>query len=119
MRVSRAEFAALWSVAEDVGRRLTHPDEYVVGVVRTCRWLARLPVWSPIIHRWEMPDAPLTGRHCSAMPETIDAEYLAACTARPFERERAGGVMATLEWTWHGSGRPPLDMPAAATGRAV
>ena len=116
LRVSRADFAALWAFAEDVGRRLAGPDEYVVGVVRTCRWLARQPVWSSIFRRWEMPEAPLTGRHRSAMPETIDAEYLAAVTARPFERERARGVMATLEWTWHGSGRPPLDMPAAAAG---
>jgi len=95
LRMSQADFAALWSFAEDVGRLLTHPDDYVVGVVRTCRWLARQPVWSPIIHRWEMPGAPLTGRHLSAMPETIDAEYLAAVTAPPFERERARGVRAT------------------------
>ena len=43
-------------------------------------------------------------------------EYLAAATAAAFERERARGVMATLEWTWHGSGRPPLDMSSAAAG---
>jgi hypothetical protein len=78
--------------------------------------LVRRPVWSQIFRRWEMPDAPLTGRRYSAMPETIDGAYLAAVTARTFERERAHGVMAMLDWSWHGSRRPPLEMRAAAVG---
>jgi len=119
LRVSRAAFGALWRLAERLGSlpRSGPDDGYVVGVVLTCEWLAGQPVWSSILRHWEMPVAPLTGRRHSAMPETIDAEYLAAATTRrPLMRERARGVMATLEWTWHGSGRPPLDMSTAAAG---
>jgi hypothetical protein len=118
LRVSRADFGALWTLAERLGSQPAAgmDDDYVVSVVWTCRWLARQPVWSFIIRRWEMPGAPLTRRRHAAMPETIDAEYIAAATAPDFERERARGVMATLEWTWHGLGRPPLDMSTAAAG---
>jgi hypothetical protein len=117
LRVPRADFGALWAVAERLGERPATGDKYLVGVVFTCRWLARQPVWSTIINQWEIPAAPLTRRWHSAMPETIDEEYLAAAATAPeFERERARGVMATLEWTWHGSGRPPLDMSTAAAG---
>jgi phage terminase large subunit-like protein len=50
------------------------------------------------------------------MPETIEAEYMAALTALAFERERARGVAATLAWVWYGSGEPPLDVSSAAAG---
>jgi hypothetical protein len=118
LRVSRADFGALWAAAEHMGSEPAGgaDDDYVVAVVWTCRWLARQPVYSRVVGRWEMPAAPLTRRRHGAMPETIDEEYLAAATASAFERERARGVMATLEWTWHGSGRPPLDMSTAAVG---
>jgi hypothetical protein len=117
LRVSRAEFGALWALAEQLGSRPASGDgEYLVGVIWACRWLASQPVWSSIVHRWEIPRAPLTTRPHAAMPETIDAEYLAAVTARPFERNLARGVAATLDWAWHGSGRPPLDVSAAAAG---
>ena len=114
VRVSRAEFGKLWARAEYLGGQPASGNEYLVGVVWTCRWLAGQPVWSPIVRRWEMPPAPLTTRRHAAMPETIDAEYMAAVTARPFERELARGVVATLDWTWHGSRRPPLDLSSAA-----
>jgi hypothetical protein len=113
LRVARADFGALWAVAERLGMRPATGDKYLVGVITTCRWLAGQPVWSSVIGRWEMPVAPLSRREHSAMPETIDEEYLAAATAPAFERERARGVMATLEWAWHGSGRLPLDMSSA------
>ena len=118
LRVSRAEFGALWALAEHLGEQpyRGREDRFVVGVVWTCRWLARQPVWSSIVKRWEMPATPLTARHEGAMPETIEAEYLAALAARPFERDLARGVAATLAWAWYGSGRPPLDMSGAAAG---
>jgi phage terminase large subunit-like protein len=50
------------------------------------------------------------------MPETIEAEYMAALTARAFERERARGVAATLAWAWYGSHQPPLGVSSAAAG---
>ena len=116
LRVSRADFGELWALAEKLAGRPGPDNDYLVGVLRTCRWLAGQPVWSRVIGRAEMPAAPLTRRRHAAMPETIDAEYVAAVTARPFERERARGVAVTLEWTWHGSRRPPLDVASAAAG---
>jgi hypothetical protein len=116
LRVSRTEFGVLWARAEQLGSQPARGDQYLVGVVLTCRWLAGQPVWSQVIRRWEVPAAPFTRRRHAVMPETIDEEYLAAVTARPFERDRGRGVAATLEWTWHGSRRPPLDISHAAAG---
>lgn len=116
MRVRLVEFGVLWARAEELGSRPARGDQYLIGVVLTCRWLAGQPVPSPLpSRRFEVPRAPLTRRLNMAMPETIDEEYMAAVTARPFERERARGVAATLEWTWHGSRRPPLDISTATT----
>ena len=112
LRVSRAHFAALWAVAEELGSRPARGDQYLLGVIYTCRWLATQSVWSTVSRRWEVPTAPLTGRGHRAMPETIEAEYLAAATAPEFQRDRARGVMATLDWCWHGSRRPPLEISA-------
>jgi hypothetical protein len=116
LRVSRAEFGAVWALAQRVGSEPGPDNPYLIGVLWTCRWLARQPAFSRVIGRWEMPAAPLTRRRHSAMPETIEVEYLAAARAPAFERERARGVMATLEWAWYGSGRPPLDISEAAAG---
>jgi hypothetical protein len=46
LRVSRADFGGLWTVAEQLGRLPAGgaDDDYVVGVIWTCRWLARQPV---------------------------------------------------------------------------
>jgi hypothetical protein len=117
LRVSRAEFGALWALAEHLGDQPGPDDDYLVGVVLTCRWLANQPVWSPIVRRFEMPYAPVTWREHAAMPETIDAEYLAAVSPRAVQSEIARGAAATLEWTWHGSRRPPLDISSAAASR--
>ena len=116
LRVARVDFGALWALAEHLGKQSARGDQYLIGVLWSCQWLARQPVWVSVIGRWEMPAAPLTRRRHSAMPETIEAEYLAAAMAPAFERERARGVMATLEWAWYGSGRPPLESPEAAAG---
>jgi hypothetical protein len=116
LRVSRAAFGAVWSLAERLGGRPGPDDDYLVGVVLTCRWLANQPVWSQVVGRAEMPRAPVTWRHHAAMPETIDEEYLAAVSPRAPEPEIARGVAVTLEWSWHGSRRPPLDVPNVAAG---
>jgi hypothetical protein len=116
LRQSRAEFGALWAMAEELASRPGPDNDYLVGVVLTCRWLANQPVRSPIVKRAEMPYAPVTWRRHSAMPETIGAEYLAAVSPQAPEPEIARGVVATLDWAWHGSGQPPLDVsqPAAS-----
>jgi hypothetical protein len=116
LRVSSADFGVLWTLAEHLGDQPGPDDDYLVGVVLTCRWLAGQPVWSAIVNRAEMPFAPVTWRQHRAMPETIDDEYLAAVSPRAAEPGIARGVAATLEWTWHGSGRPPLDLSQAAAG---
>jgi hypothetical protein len=117
LRVSRAEFGAVWSLAEHRGSQPPGPDsEYLIGVLWTCRWLADQPVWSRIAGHAEMPVAPVTSHKHAAMPETIEAEYLAAVSPRAPEPEFAHGVAVTLEWAWHGSGRPPLDIAQAAAG---
>jgi hypothetical protein len=41
LRVSRAEFGALWSLVEHLASQPPGPNnEYLIGVLRTCRWLA-------------------------------------------------------------------------------
>jgi hypothetical protein len=116
LRVSRAEFGALWGWAERLGDQPARGDQYLIGVLWTCRWLAGQPIWSRVMGRWEAPAAPLTRRRHAAMPETIEAEYMAALTARAFERERARGVAAALAWAWYGSGQPPLEASSATVG---
>jgi hypothetical protein len=112
--VPRSAFGALWALAERLGGQPGAANEYLVGVVLTCRWLAAQPVWSDVSGRSEMPRAPVTGRPDAAMPETVETEYLAAASWRAPQRERARGVVATLDWAWHGSGQPPLDASVAA-----
>ena len=114
LRVSRADFSVLWSLAECLGSQPGDGGAFLLGVIRTCRWLAGQPVWSELDRRTVLPTSPYTRRQHGAMPETIDEEYLAAVSARVREPELARGVAATLEWTWHGSRRPPLDVSRAA-----
>jgi hypothetical protein len=116
LRVSRAEFGAVWSAVEHWASQPGPTDYFLVGVLRTCRWLANQPMWSRIAGRAEMPAAPVTRRQHAAMPETIEAEYLAAVSPRVPEPDVARGVAVTLEWTWHGSRRPPMEVPHAAAG---
>jgi hypothetical protein len=116
LRVRRADFAEVWTRAETLASRSGPDADYFVGVVFTCRWLAAQPVWSPIVHLMEMPRTPIGWSHVTAMPETIEDEYLNAVRAsvRSVTAARARGVVATLDWAWHGNGRPPIAMAAAA-----
>jgi hypothetical protein len=116
LRVSHSEFGALWALAEYLGGQPGPDNDFLVGVVLTCRWLASQPIWSHVIRRAEMPYAPVTWRRRAAMPETIDEEYLAAVSRRWARPQLTRGVVATLDWTWHGSRRPPLDMSRADAG---
>jgi hypothetical protein len=123
LRVSQDDFGALWAFVEDLGSQPYRGDDFLIGVLRTCRWLGAQPVWSSVVGRAEMPAAPYTGRRHSAMPETIDAEYLAAAAGqvprpnRPVSRpDLARGVVVTVDWTWHGSHRPPFDLSRTAAG---
>lgn len=116
VRVRLGEFGALWARAEHLGERPGVDDDFLAGVILACRWLAAQPVRSTITGRAEIPSAPLTGHRQAVMPETVEAEVLAAYSRYVVNRELAKGVAATLEWAWRGSGRPPLDVGHAATG---
>ena len=119
IHVSRAAFGQVWTYAHDVATRPGPDNRYLVGVLWTCRWMARQPVWSRVLNKMEIPASPVTRRHYAAMPETIQDEFIAAARAcRPGETGRwvdlARGTLAMLDWSWGGSGRPPLELPTAA-----
>lgn len=62
IRVSRAEFVALWQAAEqlhDEQLRRGVPDWYGAGVVETCRWLA---IVEPKTCPWQLAPSPVTRR---------------------------------------------------------
>ncbi|MFB9384472.1 hypothetical protein ACFFTK_15140 [Pseudonocardia petroleophila] len=119
LRVSRAEFVALWIAAEQLcdeqgGRGVT--DWYAAGVAATCEWLAAA-VFRPATGPQQDAVSPVTGRSARAYEELIEAECVAAerMLARhpqpPTMRRRPGwvpGITATLRWAWLASGRAPL-----------
>lgn len=107
----RPEFDALWDYAESLGAGPTRGDQYLVGVVRTCRWLAARPVRDQIIRRSRILLSPITRRALAVMPETVEAEYVAALSAPSRDRELARGVAATLAWACRGSARAPYNLP--------
>lgn len=111
LHVRRDRFASVWSAAAaavDGGA-----GGYAAGVLAACRWLAAQSLREPS-GRIDLPVAPASGKDVKAEPESIEEEFFAAvrAAARPgVGAERARGVLATLTWAWHGSGRPPLDVP--------
>ena len=121
MRVPRSEFVALWRLVEHLAEA-NPADWYAAGVAATCEWLARSSVPS-ILGGWELARAPLTRRTGMAHEELIAAELVAAEVAairnsggiegRPGWLE---GILATLQWAWGGSARPPLEQPSTSTG---
>ena len=117
LRVPRAEFGAVWRLAEYESMRIGVAREFPFGVAETCRWLAAQPVWSTIWGREEMPPAPMSRRIVAVTSETVDGELRWARWVLGGDRGRyARGVVAALEWAWQGTGRPPLDVSPAAAG---
>lgn len=122
LRVPRAEFAALWSAAEQESREQAArgvTDWYAGGVALTCRWLAAAFVVTQS-GRQHAAFAPVTNRSARAYEELIEAEYLAAeqmdarqpdlVASRPGWCE---AIRATLRWAWRHEGPPPLALPEA------
>ncbi len=120
LRVPRAEFAAVWAAAEahqEEQARRRVADWYGAGVVMTCRWVAGATV-RPANGPWRPARSPVTERLNQAYEELIEAEYFAAerlamrrpvpdwLAARPGWIE---AVLATLDWSWRGSRRSPLE----------
>jgi hypothetical protein len=118
IRVSLPEFARVWAFAEGVADRVE--DYYFLGVATTCEWLAGQPVPSRVEPgKTEYPRCPASWGREFAMPETIEAECLAAVRARgsplTWESEMARGVVATLDWAWNGHrNRCPVPLPTGS-----
>lgn len=120
LHVPVAEFARLWVAVEahqDAQRDRGVVDWYGEGVRATCRWIARAVIRPSGGRRGHLAYSPVTETQRHAYEELIQAESLAADLLdmrRPRPRwllERPGwseAIVATLDWTWRGSGRPPV-----------
>ena len=115
-------------------------DQYLIGVLRTCRWLASQPVWSRMISRWEMPAAPYvrsesssessgTNRAGSAPRTALSITYRAGSSvkaadypyrtgpARPHPLRQDLWHTPAIE-SWAGTGGPrPAEAGGAVGGR--
>lgn len=121
IRVPRAEFAALWTAAEQLSEHWAQQgitDWYSGGVAATCEWLAAATPPRANGSR-RTPYSPITGRSARAYEELIEAECLAAeqllaGTPTPAVMLRRPGweeaITATLRWAWRHSGQPPLHL---------
>jgi hypothetical protein len=121
LRAPRDEFVAVWALAEE----LCHEDWYGVGVVKTCRWVAcaMVPSLPALGGRLEPARGPLRAGRARAHEELIELEAAAAdrwLARHPRGLEGRPGyleaIVATLDWVWRGSGRPPLDVRRSAAG---
>ncbi len=107
-RTPRTEFGRVWAAAE---RALAAGpgDHYLTGVVWTLRWIAGREMQTPVTRapRW-------------AMPETRDAEYMAAIRAArstTLHSARVGiaqGTEVVLRWLGHGGPEPTLPHSSTA-----
>jgi hypothetical protein len=81
---------------------------YLVGVVRTLRWLAQETVQTPV-----------TRETNSVLPEICVTEYMAALAAARstrLHRSRVGvarGAVAVLGWLYHGQPEPAYSSTSA------
>src|SRR5205085_10733096 len=95
-RASRAEFGGVWAAAEEAAIDRGPRDYYLAGVVMTLRWVAGRDITSPVTHA-----------ACWVMPESLDAEYMAAIRAardprlHPMRNDIARGAVAVLGWLYH------------------
>lgn len=111
LHIPRADYGRVWAAAEQRAIERGPGDYYLAGVVITLRWIARQA------HR-----TPVTRTVRSAMPETLDTEYMAALAAsrstklHPMRVDMARGAVAVLGWVGHGTGEPSLTQPLADAG---
>ena len=119
LRVPRDEFVAVRALAE----KLAHTHWYAVGVVRVWVGCAMVPSLPALGGRLEPARAPVTWDRARAHEELIELE--AAHADRKLARHPQGikgkpgypeAIVATLDWVWRGSGRPPLDVRRSADG---
>lgn len=119
LHVSRAEFGALWALADqrsrEEGADRGRSGWYTAGVAVTCMWLADA-VYAPPWGRPYPARSPIGDRAVRAYAESIEAEFQAAellAERKPWLLdERPGwceGIRTTLRWAWRHEGSPPLD----------
>lgn len=123
LRIPRELFGQMWELVEWSSGT---DSDYRLGVLFCCRWLACQPFTfgrDDRFDRWAL--SPFRRSDERAMPETIEAEYLAAVRAearipRPRgdadpgdggARERARATVATLRFSWCGYDHPPIGIP--------
>jgi hypothetical protein len=100
-RVSREVFGRVWADAERRDAVGGPADYYLVGVVRTLRWLAQ-----------ETMQTPVTRETSWVLPEICVTEYMAALAAArstTLHRSRVGvaqGTVAVLGWLYHRQPEP-------------
>lgn len=125
LRVSHAEFAAVWASAERRSSKHAEKgstDWYAGAVALTCRWLAGAAYVSPR-GLAEAARSPITFSVAAANEELIEREFQAAELLKTRDprlaADRPGwceGIQATLRWAWRRQGPPPLDIHGAADG---
>lgn len=97
----REVFGRVWADAERRDAAGGAADYYLVGVVRTLRWLAGQTVQTPV-----------TGVASYVLPETCVDEYMAALAAtrsavlHPSRVGKARGAVAVLGWMYHRQPEP-------------
>lgn len=101
----REVFGRVWADAERRNAAGGPADYYLVGVIRTLRWLAQETVRTPVT---EVID--------SALPEICLNEYMAALAAarstvlHPSRVGKARGAVAVLGWMYHRQPEPYLSL---------
>jgi hypothetical protein len=107
-RVTREVFGRVWETAEQRNVAPGPDDCYLVGVLRTLRWLARVSSETPVTRVVNTP-----------LPEICDTEYMAALAAarstklHPSRVEVARGAVAALGWMYHGQPEPAYSSTLA------
>jgi hypothetical protein len=107
-RVPREVFGRVWVDAEQRNAAGGPADYYLVGVVRTLRWLAQETVQTPV-----------TRETNSVLPEICVTEYMAALAAARstrLHRSRVGvarGTVAVLGWLYHSQPEPAYSSTSA------
>jgi len=125
LHVSRAEFGAVWTAAEE--RMRSEGGWYLAGVCVACRWVALAIVRPPDGGPGYVAYAPVTKTRRMAYAELVERESLRAevqamrppawlLEARPGWVE---GVDATFAWLWRKTGPPPDLIERTASGPAA
>jgi hypothetical protein len=99
-------FGRVWADAECRNDAGGAADYFLVGVVRTLRWLAGTTVQTPV-----------TRETSYVLPESCEHGYMAALRSQRLhwsQVDTARGTVAVLGWMYHGQAEP---YPSTSTRR--